>query len=170
MRRAPCPRLAIVGAVSSVVALGALGAPAIASADPQVTTAEFSVPVGFAAACTLTVWVCVPNLTTVTPSATTGAPGEVAFTAHVTLPGYSCPDLSVRWLNLATGTSGTTELRRVPVDYSRPVAADEWCRYAPVLATTGGGTLVATADAGSVVTPGGFQVLVNPGFGTFNVP
>ncbi|ERN46701.1 hypothetical protein H849_07018 [Prescottella equi NBRC 101255 = C 7] len=58
----------------------------------------------------------------------------------------------------------------MPVDYSRPVAADEWCRYAPVLATTGGGTLVATADAGSVVTPGGFQVLVNPGFGTFNVP
>ncbi|MGF7121216.1 MULTISPECIES: hypothetical protein [unclassified Rhodococcus (in: high G+C Gram-positive bacteria)] len=83
---------------------------------------------------------------------------------------YACPDVSVRWLNLTTGATGTTALRRTPVDYSRPVAADEWCRYTPATAVTGSGTLTATADTDSVVAPGGFQVQVNPGFGTISVP
>ncbi|WP_430331514.1 hypothetical protein [Rhodococcus sp. ACT016] len=61
-------------------------------------------------------------------------------------------------------------LRRTPIDYSRRGTADDWCRYTPALAVTGEGTLAATADAGSVVAPGGFQVLVNAGFGTINVP
>ncbi|MGO4204042.1 hypothetical protein AB4Z09_20255 [Rhodococcus sp. TAF43] len=153
--------------------LGALGTPAMASAEPQpppATTTEFQVPARFGTACTLTAWVCLPTLTPVTPSATTSGLGEATFSARVSAPAYACPDVSVRWLNLTTGATGTTALRRTPVDYSRPVAADEWCRYTPATAVTGSGTLTATADTDSVVAPGGFQVQVNPGFGTISVP
>lgn len=173
MRGIPYGRTSLVGAVSSIVVLGALGPPVTASANPPPpasTTANFPVSVGFATACTLAYWGCLPNLTTITPSASTGAPGEVTFTARVTLRGYSCPDLSVRWLNLTTGAAGTTALRRAPVDYRRPVAADEWCRYTPASAVTGSGAVAATADAASVVAPGGFQVLVNAGFGIIDIP
>lgn len=173
MRGIPHGRTSLVGAVSSAIVLGVLGPPVTASANPPPppsTTTDFPVPAGFATACTLAYWGCLPNLTTITPSANTAAPGEVTFTAQVTLRGYSCPDLSVRWLNLTTGVSGTTALRRTPVDYSRPVAADEWCRYTPALAVTGGGTVAATADAASVVAPGGFQVLVNAAFGIIDIP
>lgn len=172
MRCVRIPRLVVAGAVTSTAVLGALGTPATASANPlpPATTTEFQAPVGFGSACTLAVWVCLPNLTIVTPAATTGGPGEVTFAAKVTQSGYSCPDLSVRWLNLTTGATGTTALRRTPVDYSRPVATDEWCRYTPATAVTGSGTLAAIADTGSVVGPGGFQILVNPGFGTIHVP
>lgn len=172
MRRVPIPRPILAGAVASAVVLGALGTPATVSASgqPPPTTTAFPVPAAFGTACTLTVWVCLPNLTTITPSASTGASGEVTFSADVTLRGYSCPDLSVRWLNSATGATGTTTVQRTPVDYSRPVAADEWCRYTPALAVTGSGIVAAIADAGSVVSPGGFQVLINPAFGTIHVP
>jgi len=42
--------------------------------------------------------------------------------------------------------------------------------FSAATAVTGSGTLVATADAGSIVGPGGFQVLLNPGLGTIHVP
>lgn len=172
MRRVPIARPILAGAFASAVALGVLGIPATASAglQPPLPTTVFPVPAAFGTACTLTVTSCLPNLTTITPSASTGTPGEVTFSANGTLRGFSCPDLSVRWLNSATGATGTTTVRRTPVDYSRPVAADEWCRYTPALAVTGSGIVAAIADAGSSVSPGGFQILINPAFGTIQVP
>ncbi|CAM3154329.1 hypothetical protein RHDE110596_19880 [Prescottella defluvii] len=171
MRRVSIPRLVIAGAIASAAVLGPLGASAPVSADPHSlpATTEFPVPVAVGTACTLAVWVCVPNLTTITPSATTGVPGQTTFSAKVTLRGYSCPDLSVRWLNLSTGATGTTALLRMPVDYSRPVAEDEWCRYTPVTVVTGGGVLAVTADTGTTIAPGDFQILVIPAFGTVQV-
>ncbi|WP_246098169.1 hypothetical protein [Rhodococcus spelaei] len=114
-----------------------------------------------------------PPLTTVTPTATTGAPGEVTFAATPptrTWTGLSgCLDVTVHWLNLTTGASGAATLRPVPYDYSRPYTPDNWCRYIPATAVTGSGTIAASADIGAPA-PGAYQFLVTPGVGIIPVP
>ncbi|WP_245709269.1 hypothetical protein [Rhodococcus tukisamuensis] len=154
----------------------ALGSSAPATADPPpAATTEFQVPVRHIAGCIPGLFVCisVPPLTTVTPTATTGAPGEVTFAAKPptrTWTGLSgCLEVTVHWLNLTTGSAGTTALRPVPYDYSRPYTPDDWCRYTPATAVTGSGTIAASADIG-VAGPWEYRILVTPGVGIIPVP
>lgn len=165
MRRVSIPRPVVAGAITSAAALAlALGSSAPATADPPpATTTEFQVPIRHVTWCTLAVWVCQPQLSTVTLSATTGTSGAVTFGAK---PPY-CLDVWVNWLNLTTGAAGTALLRPVPPDYSRPYTPGAWCHYTPATAVTGSGTIAAAAD---FVDPGGSQVLITPGIGTFRVP
>jgi hypothetical protein len=155
------------GAVTTAAVLALpFGAAAAANANPPAeasTITEFQVPIRHLTWCTLTVWVCQPQLTTVTPSATTGTPGEVTFAAQ---PPY-CIDVSVNWRNLTTGGAGTALLRPVPPDYSRPYTPGETCHYTPATAFTGAGTIATTAD---FVDLGDSQVLITPGVGVFTVP
>jgi hypothetical protein len=83
-----------------------------------------------------------------------------------------CVDVTVNWRNLNTGAAGTTALRIVERDYTRPIAPEDWCRYAPATAVIGSGTVAAIADVATVVPYGlwGYKMLVNPGLGNFEVP
>ncbi|WP_231496321.1 hypothetical protein [Rhodococcus sp. UNC363MFTsu5.1] len=84
-----------------------------------------------------------------------------------------CIDVSVNWRNLTTGAAGTTVLLATQPDNFRPIAPDEWCRYAPATAVVGSGTVASTADVNARVFPYGSgiwpQVPVNPGIGIFQV-
>lgn len=175
----------VAGTVASVAVLALpIGSAATATANPPpvpATTTVFQVPVTFVSACSTVGFLCwVPyRLAIVTPSATTEAPGVVTFTADppTTKGMLDCIDVSVNWRNVTTGAAGTTVLRAVtPVDFSRTIAPEDLCRYAPTTAATGSGTIAATADvnasarivpAWSGVWP---QVPVGPGFGVFQVP
>lgn len=177
----------VTGALASVAVLAVpLVSAATATANPPpapTTTTVFQVPVTFVSACSTVGFRCwVPNqLTIVMPSATTGVTGVVTFSAErptSTSGGTGdCIDVSVNWRSLTTGAAGTTVLRAVtPVDFSRTITPDEWCRYAPATVTTGVGTVAATADVNASVRvfPHGSgtwpQVPVGPGFGVFQVP
>ncbi|SDD43415.1 hypothetical protein [Rhodococcus tukisamuensis] len=178
-------RRSITGTVAAAAVLALpLGSSAAAAANPPqvpATTTVFQVPATFVSACSTVGFQCwVPyRLATVTPSAITGAPGVVTFTAGppATRSTLDCIDVSVNWLNVTTGAAGTTVLSAVtPVDYSRPVPPEDWCRYTPATVATGSGTIAATADVNasarivplwSGVWP---QVPVGPGFGVFQVP
>ncbi|MFC9789562.1 hypothetical protein [Rhodococcus sp. NPDC127528] len=165
MRRVSIPRTVAAGAVTSAAALAvAVGSSVPATADPSpATTTEFQVPVRFVWWCTLAVYPCMTlQPATITPSATTGTPGEVTFAA--TPP--NCRDVTVNWLNLTTGAAGTVLLRPVPPDYSRPYVPGAWCHYTPATAVTGSGTIAATAD----LAPAESQAVLTPGMGTFQVP
>ncbi|EME20462.1 hypothetical protein G419_11252 [Rhodococcus triatomae BKS 15-14] len=116
-----------------------------------------------------------PPLSTVLPSATPSAPGMVTFSAEhstrVSARTLECVDVWVHWRNLTTGAAGATLLRRVEVDHTQPFPPDPWCRYTPETADTGGGTVVATADVSAVgIPPAGYRIVVNQGFGTFQLP
>lgn len=147
------------------------------SAGPTGTTTMFQIPVRFVAGCSFSLLECwgLSPLSTIIPSATPGAPGMVTFTAEhsarVSAGSMECVDVWVNWRNLTTATAGTTVLHRVEVDYTQPFPRDPWCRYTPETADTGGGTVVATADVVAFGTPpGGYRIVVNPGFGTIQVP
>ncbi|KPH21405.1 hypothetical protein G9U53_31390 [Rhodococcus sp. D-46] len=179
MRRAVLRRSFVARTAASVAVLALpLCSSATAAANPPPapaeTTTEFQVPVRFVAGCLLlTVLACdypLP-LSTVTPSATTGAPGDVTFRAERS-PSNStyCIIVVVNWRNLTTGVAGTTMLQRVEPDYSRLVAPEDWCRYVPATAVTGSGTIAAVADLGAYALADGYQILVNPGLGTVPVP
>ncbi|WP_241031990.1 hypothetical protein [Rhodococcus pseudokoreensis] len=120
---------------------------------PAATTTAFQVPVRFVAGCLLlTVLACdyPPPLSSVTPSATTGASGVVTFAAErsATNSAY-CVAVSVNWRNLTTGVAGTTTLRLVERDLSGSTAPEDRCRYAPATVVTGSGTIAAVADVGA---------------------
>ena len=185
MRWVSLPRSSFAWTAASVAILAApLGSSAAATANPPpvpATTTMFQAPVTFVSACSTVGFRCwVPYLlATVTPSATTGAPGMVTLAAEpsntIAITTLDCIDVSVNWRNLTTGATGTTVLRAErPVDFSRPIAPDERCRYTPATVGTGSGTVVATADFNAHVLPPASdrwpQVPVNPGFGSFPVP
>jgi hypothetical protein len=168
------------GAATAAAVLAVpLGATAAASATPSAapeTTTVFQVPVTFVAVCSTVGFICwVPHeLAVVTPSAATGAPGAVTFSATGPATG-DCIDVSVNWRNLTTGAAGNAVLRAVRPAYAgRPIPRDESCRYVPVTVVSGRGTVVAIADVNASVVPGSGsnwpQVPVNPGVGVFTVP
>ncbi|MFC4604361.1 hypothetical protein [Rhodococcus kronopolitis] len=169
MRATGIRRSVLAGAVASaaVLALPPVSAAAATANTNPATSTLFQVPVRYVAGCGLAVWTCVPQLTTVTPTAAPNAPGEVTFATEPPPPGVWCLDVSVRWLNLTSGAAGTTVLRRVTPDHSRPVAPEDWCRYASATAATGSGTVTATA---TVDMPGGYLITITPGVGVFPVP
>ena len=179
MRRVAIRRLFVAWAAASLAALTIpLCSSASAVADtppvPAATTTVFQVPVRFVAGCLLmTVLACdyPPPLSTVTPSATTGASGVVSFAAErsATAARY-CVAVSVNWRNLTTGVTGTTALGLVERDRSGPTGPGDRCRYAPATVVTGGGMIAAVADVGAGPPTDGYQILVHPGFGTFAVP
>ncbi|MFC9789563.1 hypothetical protein [Rhodococcus sp. NPDC127528] len=172
MRRVSIPRTVAAGAVTSAAALAvAVGSSVPATADPSsVTTTEFQVPVRYVAGCGSNIFPCysLPPLTTVTPTATTGAPGEMIFATRPATQTWSgtssCPDVSVHWLNLTTGAAGTVLLRPVPPDRGRAYTPEDWCRYTPAAAVTGSGTVAASADIGAPA-PSEYQILHTPGVG-----
>lgn len=183
--RNPGVRRSVARALASVAILALpLGSVATATANPPpspATTTVFQVPVTFVSSCNTVGFQCwVPyRLAAVTPSATTGAPGAVTFTADPpTTRGIpDCIDVSVNWRSLTTGAAGATVLRAVtPVDFRRTIAPEDLCRYAPATVATGSGTIAATADVNAsahIVPPWSGvwpQVPVGPGFGVFQVP
>ncbi|RZL82840.1 MAG: hypothetical protein EOP32_09770 [Rhodococcus sp. (in: high G+C Gram-positive bacteria)] len=179
MRRAAIRRSFVAWAAASVAVLAiplCSSATVVATTPPvpATTTTAFQVPVRFVAGCLLmTALACdyPPPLSTVTPSATTGASGVVIFAAERSATNSTyCVAVSVNWRNLTTGVAGTTALRLVEPDHSRPSAPEEWCRYAPATVVTGSGTIAAVADVGAYPPVDGYQILVNPGLGTFPVP
>ncbi|SDC69980.1 hypothetical protein [Rhodococcus tukisamuensis] len=170
-------RRSFVARVAASVA--ALALPLCASAaatanPPRPPTTAFQVPVRFLAGCVGSMFPCwtLPTQTTVTPTATPGVPGEVIFAAQRAAPWAYCSDMTVNWRNLTTGAAGTTTLRIVARDYTRNPGPEDWCRYAPATAVTGGGTVAATAAVDTVVPYGmwGYKIQVNPGLGTLQVP
>ncbi|MFC4603627.1 hypothetical protein [Rhodococcus kronopolitis] len=151
-----------------------LCAAAAATANPPPTPTAFQVPMRFVVGCAFSMFPCwnLPTQTTVTPTAAPGAPGVVTFAAERAAPWSYCFDMTVNWRNLTTGTAGTTTLRIVERDYTRDPGPEDWCRYAPATAVTGGGTVAAIAAVDTVVPYGmwGYKFLVNPGLGTVQVP
>ncbi|WP_312033778.1 MULTISPECIES: hypothetical protein [unclassified Rhodococcus (in: high G+C Gram-positive bacteria)] len=150
---------------------------AVATANPppsQATTTVFQVPVRFVVGCLGSTFPCwnLPPVTTVSPSATMGPPGVVTFATEPAANWAYCVDVMVNWRNLSTGVVGTAALQIVERDYTRPIAPEDWCRYAPATAITGRGTVVAVADVDTVVPYGlwGYKMLVHPGLGNFEVP
>ncbi|SEE91005.1 hypothetical protein SAMN04490220_9169 [Rhodococcus jostii] len=150
-----------------------LGLSAVAAAGPPPpgVTTGFAVPATFVSGCFSLLMCTVPPVVAVTPSAATQAPGVVTFTAQqsgaIVTP--DCLDVVVNWRNLSTPVAGTAVLRGVtPVDFSRPTAPEEWCRYTPVAVVTGSGMVAASADASADLDR--FQLAITPGFGTFAVP
>lgn len=176
MRCAAIFRSSVAWAVAILVL--PLGSSAAATANPPpspaTTTTVFQVPVRFVVGCLGSTFPCwsLPPLTTVSPSATTGLPGVVTFATERAANWTYCVDVTVNWRNLSTGAAGTTALRIVERDYTRPITPEDWCRYAPETAVTGSGTVAAIADVDTVVPYGlwGYKTLVNPGIGTFQVP
>ena len=179
MRRATIRHSIVAWAAASVAAIAIpLCSSATATAnlppDPGGTTTAFQVPVRFFAGCLLlTTLACEypPPLSTVTPSATTGASGVVTFAAERSATNSSyCVAVSVNWWNLTTGVAGRTALGFVKPDHSQPTAPEDRCRYAPAAVVTGSGTVAAVADVGEHPPVDGYKILVNPGLGTFPVP
>ncbi|MCJ0905240.1 hypothetical protein [Rhodococcus sp. ARC_M6] len=179
MRRAAIRRSFVARAAASMTILALpLCSAATATASPPpiqaATTTAFQVPVRYVAGCRSNLFMCFspPPLTTVTPTATPGEPGAVTFAAeHPTSTWvgiFSCLDVSVNWRNLTTGAVGTTVLRQA-ADYTRPAPEDR-CKYTPATAVTGSGTIAAIAAIGEALRPDLYQILVNPGLGTFPVP
>ena len=181
MRCAAHRRSFVARAATSVASVAALALPlcsaTVASADPlpdSATTTVFQIPVRFVVGCVGSTFPCwnLPPVTTVSPSATTGAPGVVTFAMERAADWAYCVDMTVSWRNLNTGAAGTTALRIAERDYTQPVAPEDWCRYAPTTVFTGSGTVAAIADVDTVVPYGmyGYKVSVNPGLGTLQVP
>lgn len=184
MLRTAIHRLLVVcTAVAGAVVALSVGAAASAAANtppgPAATTV-FPVPVTFVSACSTVGFRCwVPyQLAAVTPSATTGAPGAVTFTAEpsptIATTTLDCIDVAVNWRNLTTGAVGTAVLRAVLADFSKPTTRSDWCRYTPATVDTGSGIVAATADVTASVKPPTSsmwpQVPVHAGLAVFQVP
>ncbi|MFC4604427.1 hypothetical protein [Rhodococcus kronopolitis] len=177
MRRAAIHRSFFPQTLASVAVLTLpLCSSAAAAANPPPvpvpTTTAFQVPVRYVAGCLSELLMCwnPTPLISVTPSATTGAPGAVTFATEPPTGICVALDMTVNWRNLTTGAAGTTVLKHVVPDYSRPVAPDGWCRYGPATVSTGSGTVAATADVGAPLPAPAYQILITPGLGTFQVP
>ncbi len=154
-----------------------LGSGAVAHADPPApSTTPFQTPVTFVAACSTVGFQCwVPHrLVTVPPSVTTGPSGVVTFsaTAPDTARWGDCLDLSIGWLNLTTGATGSTVVRNARyTGYGQPVPPAQWCTYSDVTVTTGPGTVAAVASAVADKTYDGWPPMpVASGFGVVTVP
>jgi hypothetical protein len=171
-----CFAAVAVGSVAiSTVAFGSSAAAVpLPSAVPVASTTAFQIPVTFRSGCGVGFRCYVPTLALITPSATAEAPGSVTFTtgppSTISITTIDCIDVTVNWRNLTTGDAGTTEIRRVPRDYSRAQTPDEWCRYVPATVSTGGGIVTATADVVASAQRSGDHVPVSSGFGVFQVP
>lgn len=172
-----CPtihRLLVAGAVVSATALAPILAPPTAIADPLPgpagATTVFQIPVTFLSGCRVGFRCWLPPVVPLFPTVTTGAPGEATFqlarptTYAIDL--YDCLGVTVNWKNLTTGDTGTAEVRRVPIDYSRPIPPEDLCRYVPATVVTGRGAVVATAAS----YPTGDHVPVGSGAALFEVP
>ncbi|MFE3290134.1 hypothetical protein [Rhodococcus sp. NPDC059234] len=162
-------------AVSAGVLALPFGSAAVAAASPPApATTAFQVPVAFTSGCFSVLMCNFPLPVSLVPTASTGSvPGVVTFGAVLPqlLSGLDCLDVTVHWLNLATGASGTALVRaHTELGQGRPIPPEEWCAYPPVAVTTGGGTIAATADVGASAHAGWFQVPIGLGFGTFPVP
>ncbi|MGW4325116.1 hypothetical protein ACWEKR_04415 [Nocardia sp. NPDC004573] len=148
-------RVVVVG---GVVLAATLGRQATASAG---TTTVFQIP-----ARVLTQSWGVPSTVSVAVTATVGdTPGTTVFSVAQPVEFGGSDSLTsrtrVRWLNLATGGSGSVE---VPDRYTARQPCD--CAPAPVPVVTGAGQVVAIVTAGGPLAP----VTVFPGFGMFSVP
>lgn len=174
MHRTAIPRLLVAGAVAFgsvlVSSLGLAAASANPPPGPPASTTAFQIPVTFLSGCGVGFRCYVPPLVSLTPSATTGPPGEVTFrlarpTTYV-IDSYDCIGVTVNWRNLTTGATGSAEVRRVPLDYRGPIAPEDWCRYTPATVYTGAGVVVATASSYRT----GDHVPVSPGAAVFQVP
>ena len=167
------PFLAGILAPAAVLALP-LGVSTTAAASPVAATTAFQIPVTFLSGCGVGFRCYIPPVAILTPSATADEPGVVTFTtappstAATTL--YDCLEVTVNWRNLTTGDTGTTEIGRVPIDYSRPVSGADWCRYLPATVSTGSGTVVATADVDAAARRTGDHHPVGVGVGVLHVP
>lgn len=154
MRRTTLHRLVVTGAVAAATTLTPLvtatGAPASPPVDPGAPATPFQIPATFLSGCGVGFRCYLPPLVPLTPTARVDAPGEVTFdlARPTTYPidSYDCIGMTVDWRNLTTGATGTTQIRRVPIDYSRP-APQDFCAYIPSTVVTGGGVVTATADA-----------------------
>ncbi|MGF7123352.1 hypothetical protein [Rhodococcus sp. BE178] len=150
--------------------LGSRAAIADPIAGPAPTTTVFQIPVTFLSGCRVGFRCWIPPVVPLAPTATTGAPGEVTFQlarpATYAIDLYDCIGVSVNWKNLTTGATGTAEVRRVPIDYSRPIPQEDLCRYVPATVVTGSGTVVATAASYQT----GDHVPVGSGVALFEVP
>ncbi|MFC9790070.1 hypothetical protein [Rhodococcus sp. NPDC127528] len=177
----------LTSTVLSIAALAlALASPAAANANPPTpatATTVFQVPVTYVSYCTGVGFMCwVPyQVATVTPAATTSAPGVVTFSATpaamINPTTADCIDVSIGWRNLTTGATGSTVLRAVtpgPESYRQPRKPDGWCHYLPATAGTGGGTVAATADVYASARPAQLdawpQTPITVGVGVFQVP
>lgn len=157
MRRTPIHRLQVAGILALTALLAPfLGSSSTAAADPPAdstpSTTQFQIPVTILSGCGVGFRCYIPPLVPLFPSATTGPPGEVTFQlsrpTEYAIDTFDCIGVSVNWRNLTTGATGTTEVRRVPLDYSGPIAAEDWCRYTPATIFTGSGLVTATASGG----------------------
>lgn len=137
-------------------------------------TTAFQLPVTFRSGCGVGFRCYVPTRAVITPSAMAQAPAVVTFTtgppSTIFITWIDCIDVTVNWRNQTTGEIGTTEIRRVPPDYSRAQAPDEGCRYLPATVSTGGGIVTATADVVASARRSGDHVPVSSGRGVFQVP
>jgi hypothetical protein len=166
-------RLLAIGTVASAAILAPFLGSSATVADPPpgpaTSTTAFQIPVTFPSGCGVGFRCYIPPLVPLTPSVTTGSPGEVTFqvarpTAYA-IASFDCIGVSVNWRNLTTGATGNAEVRRVPIDYSRPIVPEDWCRYTPATVLTGSGTVVATASAGDAD-----HAPVSAGAAAFQVP
>jgi hypothetical protein len=153
MRRTAIHRLLIAGTTASATTLmPLLGSTAAANPPPgpAASTTAFQIPVTFLSGCGVGFRCYLPPLVPLTPTATTRAPGEVTFQlarpSTYQIDSYDCIGVTVNWRNLTTGATGTTQVRRVPIDYSRTTPQD-FCAYTPSTVETGRGVVTATADA-----------------------
>lgn len=139
---------------------------------PSVTTIFPTSPM-FVSGCFSLLMCTVPPVVTVTPSVTTGALGELTFSAKPSstlLVRMDCVDVTVNWHNLSTDAAGSAVLRGVTADLSRPVTVEDRCRYIPVVVVTGSGAVAASADVGASADPNRFQYSVAPGFVIVTAP
>ncbi len=102
------------------------------------STTQFQIPVTFfSGGCGVGFRCYIPPVVPLFPSATTGTPGRGDL--PIVAPPHSVCDrhlrLHRRERELAQSDDRrrrTTEVRRVPLDYSGPpIAAEDWCRYTP---------------------------------------
>ncbi|MBT2272192.1 hypothetical protein [Rhodococcus qingshengii] len=156
MRRNAIQRLLIAGTLALTATLAPFLGQSAAIAEPPASsmpsTTVFQIPITFFSGCGVGFRCYIPPVVPLFPTATTEPPGAVTFqlsrpTAY-TIDTFDCIGVSVNWRNLTTGATGTAEVRRVPLDYSAPIAAEDWCRYTPATVFTGSGLVTATATAG----------------------
>ncbi|MDH6281060.1 hypothetical protein [Prescottella agglutinans] len=170
-------RLFVAGAFASAAVLALAPGTSAAASPPPIpvsATTAFQIPVTFLSGCGVGFRCYIPPVAVLMPSATTDAPGVVTFTAAPPTTAadtpYDCLDVSVTWRNLTTGETGSTEIGRVPLDYSRPFSGADSCRYLPATVSTGSGTVVATADVDAAARATGDHHPVGVGVGVFQVP
>ena len=140
MRCRPVHRLFAAGAVAfSTLLFGSSAAAAIPLPPPGPGRVDHSVsdsgdvPIGVRRG-----FRCyVPTLAVITPQATAMRPGwgraptDGGHRRRSRSPSNHCIDVTANWQNLSSGDTGTTEIRRMPPDYSRP-GPDALHRMVPI--------------------------------------